>query len=92
LKDVNRRHELAPLQPIISMLYRADRRRDPAPNDIAALEGLLVNIAMFPDALFCRLGDALPTVTNLRPPFEGYDLNEVLDAQSEAISGKSKES
>jgi hypothetical protein len=65
---------------------------------ITALEGLLVNIAMFPDALFCSatdangLGDALPTVTNLRPPFEGDDLNEVLDAQSEAISGKSKES
>jgi hypothetical protein len=31
--SVNRRYELNPPQPIISMFYRADRRRDPTPND-----------------------------------------------------------
>jgi hypothetical protein len=33
LIGVNRRYELTPPQPIISMFYRADRRRDPTPND-----------------------------------------------------------
>jgi transcriptional regulator with XRE-family HTH domain len=32
-EGVNRRRELTPPQFIISMFYRADRRRDPAPND-----------------------------------------------------------
>jgi putative transposase len=31
--NVNRRHESTPPQSIISMFYRADRRRDPTPND-----------------------------------------------------------
>src|SRR3984885_15230176 len=32
-EGVNRRHELTPPQPIISIFYRADRHRDPALND-----------------------------------------------------------
>ena len=30
---VTRRHELTPPRSIISMFYRADRRRDPTPDD-----------------------------------------------------------
>ena len=74
------------------------------PGTIAAIEALLVDIAMLPDALFCSATDAngpgdrfadrhqslarkfgIP-FARLRPPIEGGDWNEVLRAQSEAIS------
>jgi hypothetical protein len=79
------------------------------PGTIAALETLLVNIARFPDALFCTATDAngpgdrfadrhqslaikfgVP-FARLRPPIEGSDWNEVLHAQSEAISRRKAE-
>ena len=79
------------------------------PGTIAAIEALLVNIAVLPDALFCSATDAngpgdrfadrhqslarkfgIP-FARLRPPIEGGDWNEVLHAQSEAISRRKAE-
>jgi hypothetical protein len=79
------------------------------PGTIAAIEALLVNIAVLPDALFCSATDAngpgdrfadrhqslarkfgIP-FARLRPPIEGGDWNEVLHAQSEAISRRKPE-
>jgi Toprim-like len=79
------------------------------PGTIAALEALLVNIAMLPGALFCSATDANGpgdrfadrhrslarefgvAFARLRPPIEGGDWNEVLHAQSEAISRRKAE-
>jgi hypothetical protein len=79
------------------------------PGTIAAIEALLVNIAVLPDALFCSATDANGpgdrfadrhrslarefgvAFARLRPPIEGGDWNEVLHAQSEAISRRKAE-
>jgi Protein of unknown function (DUF3991)/Toprim-like len=79
------------------------------PGTIAALEALLVNIAMLPGALFCSATDANGpgdrfadrhrslarefgvAFARLRPSIQGADWNEVLHAQSEAISRRKAE-